>query len=73
MPAPLKIAIKNTIYTTPILDEEMEMLSQQIQDKKEEISSLKKHLNNAVTDLENLQNQFMALYIKQTGQFPSNE
>ena len=70
MPAPVKIQVKNVIYTTPILNQDMDNINTQINDKKVEIASLKDHLNNAVTELANLNNQMMALYIQQTGSFP---
>ena len=72
MPDPVKITVKNMVYTTPILNGEMDDVNNQINDKKQEIASLKEHLNNAYTNLENLNNQFMAMYIQQTGSFPTN-
>jgi len=69
-PPPLKIQVKNTVYNTPILNEDMDIIAQQIDAKKQEIESLKHHLNGAVNELENLSNQFIALYIQQTGTFP---
>lgn len=71
MPAPVQITIQNKVYTTPILNGEMENLNQQIIDKKAEISSLNSHLGTAITELNDLQKQFMAMYIQQTGSFPS--
>ena len=72
MPDPVKITVKNMVYTTPILNGEMDDVNNQINDKKQEIASLKEHLQNAYNNLQNLNNQFMALYIQQTGQFPDN-
>ena len=72
MPQPVKITVKNMVYTTPILNGEMDDINNQINDKKQEIASLKEHLQNAYTELQNLNNQFMALYIRETGSFPDN-
>ena len=71
MPAPLNITIQNKIYTTPILNGEMDTVAQQITDKKNEIASLNSHLSSAIAELNTLQNQFMAMYIQQTGSFPN--
>ena len=72
MPDPVKITVKNMVYTTPILNGEMDDVNNQIESTKAEIASLKEHLQNAYNNLQNLNNQFMALYIQQTGQFPDN-
>ena len=39
--------------------------------KRDEIRNLNEHLRSAIIDESNLQNQFMALYIQQTGSFPA--
>ena len=70
MPQPVKITVKNMVYTTPILNGEMDDVNNQIESTKAEIASLKEHLQNAYNNLQNLNNQFMALYIQQTGSFP---
>ena len=72
MPNPVKITVKNKVYTTPILNGEMDDINNQINEKKNEIASLNSHLSDAIASLNNLQNQFMALYIQQTGSFPEN-
>jgi len=71
MPAPLNITVQNKVYVTPILNGEMDAVAQQIQEKKNEIASLNSHLSSAISELTTLQNQFMAMYIQQTGSFPS--
>ena len=71
MPAPLNITVQNKVYVTPILNGEMDSVAQQIQEKKNEIASLNSHLSSAISELTTLQNQFMAMYIQQTGSFPS--
>jgi hypothetical protein len=71
MPNPVPIIVKNKVYITPILNGEMDDLANQIATKKAEIASLNNQLTTATSDLANLQNQFMALYISQTGSFPS--
>lgn len=72
MPEPVKITVKNKVYITPILNGEMDEVNNQINAQKEEIRSLNEHLNNAINNLSNLQNQLIAMYIQQTGQFPEN-
>ena len=71
MPVPVNITIQNKVYVTPILNGEMDDINNQMNAKKEEIASLRNHLNAAIAELNALQNQFMALYIQQTGSFPS--
>ena len=71
MPAPYNITVQNKTYLTPILNVEMEDLVNQMNAKKEEIASLNSHLNGAISELNDLQKQFLALYIQQTGSFPS--
>jgi hypothetical protein len=71
MPDPLKIVVKNKVYITPILNREMDDLASQIASKKEEISTLNSRLNDDLAELASLQNQFIAIYIQQTGSFPS--
>jgi uncharacterized coiled-coil protein SlyX len=71
MPAPLPIILKNKVYMTPILNEEMDNVANQIATKKEEIASLNSQLTTATAELANLQNQFMLLYINVMGSFPS--
>ena len=71
MPVPVNITIQNKVYVTPILNGEMDDINNQMNTKKEEIATLRNHLNTAITELNALQNQFMALYIQQTGSFPS--
>lgn len=70
MPASVKIIVKNVVYLTPILNQEMENKNAEINAKKEEIKSLQDHLTTAINELNTLQNQFMALYIQATGSFP---
>jgi hypothetical protein len=72
MPQPIKITLQNKVYTTPVLTGEMENLAQQIQQKKDEIRSLNEHLTTAIRDLNSYNQQFMAMYIQQTGSFPEN-
>lgn len=71
MPAPINISIKNVVYSTPILNGEMDSIAREIQARREEINSLNRHLTDAISSLNNLQQQFMALYIQQTGSFPN--
>ena len=71
MPAPYNITIQGRTYTTPILNGEMDNLVSQMNDKKAEIASLNSHLGTAIIELNDLQKQFLALYIQQTGSFPS--
>ena len=54
MPAPLNITVQNKVYTTPILNGEMDTLAQQIQEKKNEIASLNSHLSSAISELTTL-------------------
>jgi len=72
MPEPVKITVKNKVYITPILNGEMDDINNQINATKDEIRSLNEHLNSAINNLANLQNQLIAMYIQQTGQFPEN-
>ena len=71
MPNPYNINLKGKTYITPILNGEMDDLVNQMNAKKEEIASLNTHLNGAISELNTLQKQFLALYIQQTGSFPS--
>ena len=71
MPAPVNITIQNKVYVTPILNGEMDDINNQMNTKKDEITTLRNHLNSAIAELNALQNQFMAMYIQQTGSFPS--
>jgi hypothetical protein len=48
----------------------MDNLAQQIQQKKDDIRSLNEQLASAIRDLNNYNQQFMAMYIQQTGSFP---
>jgi adenine specific DNA methylase Mod len=70
MPAPIQVKINSKIYTTPILTGEMDTLAQQIQSVKDDIALLNFRLNEKLTDLNTLNQQFMAAYISQTGSFP---
>lgn len=71
MPDPLRITVQNKVYITPILNGEMDDIALQIANTKQEIASLNSHLTSQLNNLTTLQNQFMAMYIQQTGQFPS--
>ena len=71
MPQPVKITIQNKVYTTPILNEEMDNIAQQIQNTKDEITSLNNHLTDNINNLTNLQNQLFIMYIQQTGSLPN--
>lgn len=71
MPNPYNINLQGKTYITPILNGEMDDLVNQMNAKKEEIASLNTHLNGAISELNTLQKQFLALYIQQTGSFPS--
>jgi hypothetical protein len=70
MPAPIKITVKNKVYTTPILTGEMDDIANQINGAQQHIKDLKSQLEEQYNILANLNNQFMALYIQQTGSFP---
>jgi peptidoglycan hydrolase CwlO-like protein len=70
MPAPVLITIKNKVYTTPVLSGEMGEISNQITQTKESIRELQNSLADKLNTLQNLNNQFMAMYIQQTGSFP---
>ena len=70
MPAPIQVKINSKIYTTPILTGEMDTLAQQIQSDKDDIALFNFRLNEKLTDLNTLNQQFMAAYISQTGSFP---
>jgi hypothetical protein len=70
MPAPVKVTVKNKIYTTPILTGEMDNIASQITNAQDNIRSLKVQLDDQYNILANLNNQLIALYIQQTGSFP---
>ena len=72
MPDPVPIFIQGKSYVTPILNGEMDSINAQIIDKKNEIRSLNEHLSGAISELNQLQKQFMSLYIQQTGSFPDS-
>lgn len=71
MPDPYNVTIQNRTYLTPVLNGEMDNLIAQMNDKKSEIASLNSHLNGALAELKDLEKQFLAIYIQQTGSFPS--
>ena len=70
MPETVKITVINKIYNTPLLTPDMVSKYDQILSVKSEITGLKDHLNNAMTNLGIYQNELIALYIQQTGSFP---
>jgi hypothetical protein len=70
MPDPIKITLKNKTYTTPILNGEMDTIAQQIIDTKNTIKGLNEHITEQTNTLNNLNYQFMTMYIQQTGSFP---
>jgi hypothetical protein len=70
MPTPLKVVVKNVVYTTPILNGEMDAVAQEIINQRQEIENIKVNLKEHVQQLQNLNNQLLAMYIQQTGQFP---
>lgn len=71
MPAPLKITLQNITYTVPISDENMDLIAQAIQARKDEIASLNSHLTDAIAALNELNRQFMSAYIVINGGFPT--
>jgi hypothetical protein len=71
MPASVKITIQNKVYTTPILNEEMDNIAQQIQTLRDEITTLNSRLTNNINNLVDLQNQLLVIYIQQTGSLPN--
>lgn len=71
MPPPTKVTINTKMYEIPILNGEMDDIAQQIQSNKDEIRSLRNHLNDATNNLNNNSNALLLLYIQQTGQYPS--
>jgi prefoldin subunit 5 len=72
MPAPIKITIQNKVYTTPILNGEMDNIAEQIHQQRATINILNSELTDAIATLNSLNKQFMSMYIQQTGSFPEN-
>ncbi len=70
MPAPVKVTVQNKVYTVSIFNGEMDQVSSQITDKKNEIASLNSHLTGAMAELVALNKQLLVMYIQQTGSFP---
>ena len=70
MPDPIKITIQNKVYTTPILNGEMDDIANQIQSKKSEIADLNHQLRHKISELNDLEKQIISMYIQQTGGFP---
>ena len=70
MPAPIQISINSKSYSVPILNEEMDNIANNIIANKEEIKSLRDHLQNATANLINNSNDLLLRYIQQTGQYP---
>lgn len=70
MPSSVNIIIKNVSYSTPILNGDMQNIADEIQSKKQEIETFNQRLANAINELNELNKQFMAMYIQQTGSFP---
>ena len=70
MPDPVKIKTNSKLYNIPILNGEMDNIAQQIQSNKEEIRSLRNHLNDANNNLNTNSSSLLLMYIQQTGQYP---
>jgi len=70
MPSSVYITIKNVSYSTPILNRDMQNIADEMQSKKQEIETFNQRLANAINELNELNKQFMAMYIQQTGSFP---
>ena len=71
MPAPVSVKINAKYYTVLILNEEMDQIAQQIQSAKDDIRSLNNHLNVRLAELNALNKALLALFIQQTGSFPT--
>ena len=71
MPPPQTITLSGRSYSVPVLNGEMDSIVEQMNSKRNEIISLNSHLRDANIELNNLQQQFLTIYIQQTGSFPS--
>ena len=71
MPSPVSIPVQGRTYLTPVLNEEMNNVASQIQSKKEEITENNNRLIRSMTELKDLEKQFLSMYIQQQGSFPS--
>lgn len=70
MPDPIaKVTAKNIIYTVPISDGMINVYTQ-ILERREIIANLKHDLNTNISELEQLNNQLLAMYIQINGSFP---
>lgn len=70
-PPPTQVKINSKLYSVPLLNGDMEIIASEITALKETIASLNEHLTNDLNTLNNLNQQMLALYIQQTGSFPT--
>lgn len=70
-PPPTQVKINSKLYSIPVLNGEMETIASEITALKENIASLNEHLTSDLNTLNNLNQQMLALYIQQTGSFPT--
>ena len=70
MPDPVRTIIQGSFYTIPILNGEMDDVTNQINSAKNEITSLNNHMRDTVNNLNNLNKQLLCLYIRETGEYP---
>jgi hypothetical protein len=70
MPAPVPITLNNKVYSTPILNGEMDSVAQQIYETKNTIKGLNEQLTENINTLQSLNNQLLVMYVQQTGSLP---
>jgi hypothetical protein len=70
MSVPIQITLRNKSYSTPILNNEMDEKALEITTSKNTIKDLNEQLIDQAKILQNLNNQFMIMYIQQVGKFP---
>jgi len=66
----LKIRLRNVIYSVDMLNGEMYNISEQIRQTEESISMLNSQIIKENSNLIELQNQLVVLYIQETKSFP---
>jgi hypothetical protein len=66
----IQITLRNKSYSTPILNNEMDEKALEITTSKNIIKDLNEQLIDQAKILQNLNNQFMIMYIQQVGKFP---
>jgi uncharacterized phage infection (PIP) family protein YhgE len=70
MPAPVPITLKNKVYSTPILNGEMDDIAHQIRSVKDDIKELNNTLTDRLNTLQSLNNQLLVMHVQQTGSLP---